>query len=132
MQILPIRQILIRSDIGVISIIPLGIFLVSPLVGDNKSESKQEDYHDLLVSLVTIDSQKTYFGNSRYHANDDTGRIGRRFCKCVSTDISPLGVRLTRFDESIWSDDVADCNTYKDDGTSDNFFCGSANIPSHK
>jgi hypothetical protein len=87
MQILPIRQILISSHIGIISIIPLGVLLISPLVRNNKGESKQENDHDLLVSLVTVDSQKTYFGNSRNHANDDTGRIGRRFCEDVSADI---------------------------------------------
>jgi hypothetical protein len=40
MQILPIRQILISSDIGIISIIPLGVLLISPLVRDDKGESK--------------------------------------------------------------------------------------------
>jgi hypothetical protein len=54
MQILPVRQILISSHIGIISIIPLGVLLISPLVRDDKSESKQEDNHDLIVSLVAV------------------------------------------------------------------------------
>jgi hypothetical protein len=87
MQILPIRQILISSHIGIISIIPLGVLLISPLVRNDERESKQKDDHDLIVSVVTADERKTYFGNSRNHANDDTGRIGRRFCEDVSTDI---------------------------------------------
>jgi hypothetical protein len=87
MQILPIRQILISSDIGIISIIPLGVLLISPLVGDDKRETKKEDDHDLLIRLVTADERKTYFGNSRNHANNDTCRVGRRFCEDVSIGI---------------------------------------------
>jgi hypothetical protein len=87
MQILPIRQILISGHIRIISIIPLGVLLISPFVRNDECESKQKDDHDLIVSLVTADERKTYFGNSRNHANDDTGRVSRSFCEDVSTGI---------------------------------------------
>jgi hypothetical protein len=87
MQILPIRQILVSSDIRIISIVTLGVFLVSLSVWDDKSKSKQEDDDNLLISLVNAEAWRTYFGNSRDHTNDDTGRIDRRFCKHVSLAI---------------------------------------------
>jgi hypothetical protein len=52
MQILPIRQILVSSDIRIISIVTLGVFLVSLSVWDDKSKSKQEDDDNLLISLL--------------------------------------------------------------------------------
>jgi hypothetical protein len=87
MQILPIRQILISGHIRIISIIPFGVLLISPFVRNDECESKKEDDHDLIVSLVTADERKPYFGNSRNHANDDTGRVSRSFCEDVSIGI---------------------------------------------
>jgi len=87
MQILPIRQILVSGHIGIISIVPLGILLISPVVGNDKSETKEENDHDLLISLISADERKAYFGNSRNHAHDDTCRIGRRFCEHVNRSL---------------------------------------------
>jgi hypothetical protein len=74
----------------------------------------------------------SYFGNSRNHANDDTGRVGRRFYEGVSLFPQIYSGKLTRLDESIRSDNVADCDTYEDDGTSDNLLGGTSHISGNK
>lgn len=48
MQILLVRDILVRDDVGVVSFVSFGKLLVPVSIGDGKCHSEKEDDQDLL------------------------------------------------------------------------------------
>ena len=113
--VLQIRLILVRGDAGIISRITLGESLVPALVGNHKGQAEQQDHHDLqgqLVCSLLREIITAHLGDTRSHADRDTGSVGR----------------LLRVEKGVRTDDIAQTHTDKGDGGGHELFGVAASV----